>query len=175
MMTSSHSALLHWKYPRGENDLSNHRIAIGSDHRGFLMKQAIIPLLEELHHDSRDMGCYSGDPIDYPDIAGKVAKAVAKGDADYGVLICGTGTGMSIAANKIPGIRAASCGDPMSAQMARRHNDANILCLGGEMIGEWLAKEITVAYLSAEFEGGRHARRVEKISRLENQPMSDKV
>lgn len=155
--------------------MRNHRIAIGSDHRGLLLKQAIIPLLTELGHDSRDMGCYNGDSIDYPDIAEKVARAVAKGEADFGMLICGTGIGMSIAANKVPGVRAASCGDSMSAQMARRHNDSNVLCLGGEMIGEWLAKEIILAYLSAEFEGGRHVRRVDKISQLENQLMSDKV
>ncbi len=152
--------------------MNSNRIAIGSDHRGFLLKKAIIPLLAELGHDSHDMGCYNGDPIDYPDVAEKVAIAVANGEADYGVLICGTGTGMSISANKVPGVRAALCTDPMSAQMARRHNDANVLCLGGEMIGEWLAKEITAAYLSAEFEGGRHARRVEKISRLDNRLMS---
>jgi len=155
--------------------LSNHRIAIGSDHRGLPLKQVIISLLTELDHDSRDMGSYDGDPIDYPDIAEKVAKTVANGEADYGMLICGTGIGMSIAANKVPGVRAALCTDTVSAQMARRHNDSNVLCLGGEMIGEWLAKEITLAYLSTEFEGGRHVRRVEKISQLENQLMSDKV
>ena len=155
--------------------MSNHRIAIGSDHRGLLLKQAIITLLTELGHDSRDMGCYNGDPIDYPDIAEKVARAVAKGEADYGMLICGTGIGMSIAANKVPGVRAALCTDTVSAQMARRHNDSNVLCLGGEMIGEWLAREIALAYLSAEFEGGRHVPRVEKISQLENQLMADKV
>ena len=152
--------------------MNRNRIAIGSDHRGFLLKQAIIPLLAELGHDPHDMGCYNVDPIDYPDVAEKVARVVANGEADYGVLICGTGTGMSISANKVPGVRAALCTDPMSAQMARRHNDSNVLCLGGAMIGEWLAGEITAAYLSAEFEGGRHARRVEKISRLENQLIS---
>ncbi len=155
--------------------MSNHRIAVGSDHRGLPLKQVIISLLTELGHDSRDMGSYNGDPIDYPDIAEKVATAVAKGEADYGMLICGTGIGMSIAANKIPGVRAALCTDTLSAQMARRHNDSNVLCLGGEMIGEWLAKEITLAYLSSEFEGGRHVPRVEKISQLENQLMPDKV
>ena len=148
--------------------MNNNRIAIGSDHRGFLLKQAIIPLLAELGHEYHDVGCYDEDTIDYPDVAEKVAMAVANGEADYGVLICGTGTGMSISANKVPGVRAALCTDPMSAQMARRHNDANVLCLGGAMIGEWLGREITSAYLSAEFEGGRHTRRVEKISQLEN-------
>lgn len=155
--------------------MSNRRIAIGSDHRGLPLKQVIISLLTELGHDSRDMGSYDGDPTDYPDIAEKVATTVAKREADYGMLICATGIGMSIAANKVPGVRAALCTDTVSAQMARRHNDSNVLCLGGEMIGEWLAKEITLAYLSAEFEGDRHARRVEKISQLENQLMSEKV
>ena len=155
--------------------MSNHRIAVGSDHRGLPLKQVIISLLTELGHDSRDMGSYNGEPVDYPDIAEKIATAVAKGEADYGLLICGTGIGMSIAANKVPGVRAALCTDTLSAQMARRHNDSNVLCLGGEMIGEWLAKEITLAYLSSEFEGGRHVPRVEKISQLENQLMPDKV
>ncbi len=144
------------------------RIAIGSDHRGFSLKQSIATLLEGLGHEYQDMGCYDGEgSVDYPDVAEQVALAVAKGDADYGILICGTGIGMSITANKVPGVRAALCSDAMSARMAREHNDANILCMGGAMIGEWLAKEITEAYLSAQFEGGRHIRRVEKIQRLE--------
>ena len=144
------------------------RIAIGSDHRGFPLKQAIVPLLTELGHQFQDMGCYDRDSVDYPDVAEKVAEAVAKGESDCGVLICATGIGMSISANKVPGIRAALCSDPISARMTRQHNDANILCMGGEMIGELLAKEIATVYLSSEFEGGRHARRVGKIRRLEN-------
>ena len=144
------------------------RIAIGSDHRGFGLKAAIAPLLEELGHQYQDMGCYNSDSIDYPDVAESVARAVAEGQADYGVLICGTGIGMSITANKVPGIRAALCSDPVSAQMARQHNDSNVLCVGGAIVGELMAREITAAYLSAEFQGGRHARRVEKIRRLEN-------
>ena len=149
------------------------RIAIGSDHRGFQLKQAIVPVLVELGHEYQDLGCYSNDSVDYPDVAENVAGAVAKGEADCGVLICGTGIGMSISANKVPGVRAALCSDPISARMARQHNDAQVLCMGGAMVGEWMAKEITTAYLSAEFEGGRHARRVGKIRRLENSPGRD--
>jgi ribose 5-phosphate isomerase B len=148
--------------------LDRKRIAIGSDHRGFALKEAIVPLLAELGHQHLDLGCHDGSSVDYPDIAERVATAVAKGEANCGVLICGTGIGMSITANKVPGIRAALCSDPMSAKMAREHNDANVLCMGGAMIGEWLAREITLAYLTSEFEGGRHARRVAKISRLES-------
>ena len=146
------------------------RIAVGSDHRGFLLKQAIMPLLEELGHESEDMGCHSSAAVDYLDVAAKVAGAVAGGEADYGVLICGTGIGMSIAANKVPGVRAALCSDPLGARMARQHNDANVLCMGSGLMGEQLAREITMEYLSAKFEGGRHAHRVGEIRQLENNP-----
>ena len=148
--------------------MGNITIAVGSDHRGFPLKRAIMPVIEDLGYRCLDMGCHSGDAVDYPDVAEKVARAIAGEEAGYGVLICGTGIGMSIAANKVPGVRAALCPDPLSAEMARQHNDSNILCMGGTMIGEWLAQEIVRAYLSTEFEGGRHARRVEKIRRLEN-------
>ena len=144
------------------------RIAIGSDHRGYQLKQAVVPLLEEMGHQWEDIGCYGSDPVDYPDVAEKVARSVAKGNVDHGLLICGTGIGMSITANKVTGVRAALCSDPFSARMARQHNDANVLCLGGALLGEWLAREIVTAYLSSRFEGGRHARRVEKIGHLEN-------
>ena len=144
------------------------RIAIGSDHRGFALKEAITPFLEELGHQYQDEGCYSSDPEDYPDVAERVARSVADGRADRGVLICGTGVGMSISANKVPGIRAALCADSMSARMSRQHNDANVLCMGGAILGEWVARDIVTSYLSAQFEGGRHARRVEKIHQLED-------
>jgi len=144
------------------------RIAIGSDHRGFALKQSIVSMLAEIGHQAEDAGCYGSDSVDYPDVAEKVASAVGSGKADCGVLICGTGIGMSIAANKVPGVRAALCSDPISAVMARQHNDANVLCMGGAMIGEWVAWEITKAYLEAGFEGGRHTRRVEKIMRLDS-------
>ena len=128
----------------------------------------MLMLLEGLGHQPDDMGCYSRDPVDYPDVAGNVARAVSEGRADRGILICGTGIGMSIAANKVPRVRAALCSDPATARLARQHNDANVLCMGGSIIGEWLAREIVEAYLSADFEGGRHARRVGKIRQLEN-------
>ena len=149
------------------------RIAIGSDHRGYFLKQALLPMLEERGHRHQDMGCHNEEAVDYPDVAEKVARAVANGEADYGVLVCGTGIGMSIAANKVPGIRAALCSDPMSARMARQHNDSNVLCMGGAMVGECLAREIAAVYLSTGFEGGRHARRTKKISRLEDKPLSN--
>ena len=144
------------------------RIAVGSDHRGFHLKQAVAPVFAELGHEHVDMGCVAGEQVDYPDVASLVAAAVAGGEADRGVLICGTGIGMSITANKVPGVRAALCAEPISAKMARQHNDANVLCMGGGVVGEWLAREITVAYLTTEFEGGRHVRRLGKISALEN-------
>ena len=148
--------------------MAGKRIAIGSDHRGFPLKQAVVLVLSEMGHQYQDMGCFSDAAVDYPDVAEKVALAVATGRVDHGVLICGTGIGMSVTANKMPGVRAALCSDATNARLARQHNDANVLCMGGSMIGEWLAREITAAYLSSEFEGGRHARRVEKISDLEN-------
>ena len=148
--------------------MNSKRIVIGSDHRGYRLKQAVLPLFKDLGLEWADRGCHDEESVDYPVVAEEVARAVAQGQADCGMLICGTGVGMSIAANKVPGIRAALCSDPMTARMARQHNDANILCLGGASIGEWLAREIAIAYLSAEFEGGRHIRRLEHISALEN-------
>ncbi len=144
------------------------RIAIGSDHRGFALKQSLIVMVRELGHQLDDMGCDGGDAVDYPDYAEKVATAVSNGKADRGVLICGTGIGMSIAANKVPGVRAALCVDALSARMSREHNDSNVVCIGGELVGEWSAKETVKAYLEAEFQGGRHSRRVGKISDIES-------
>src|SRR4030042_2603710 len=140
------------------------RIAIGCDHRGLELKQAIMGLLTELGHDYHDFGCYTSDPVDYPDVAKQVAEPVAAGKFDYGILICSSGIGMSIAANKIKGIRAALCCDITGAEMARRHNDANILCLG---INTLAALDIVKVYLSSKFEGGRHLRRLEKVRKLE--------
>ena len=144
------------------------RIAIGSDHRGFALKQSLIDMICELGHEPDDMGCYDDEAVDYPDYAEKVATAVSRGKADRGILICGTGIGMSIAANKVPGVRAALCADPFSARMAREHNDANVMCIGGGLVGEWSAQETVKAYLEAEFEGGRHSRRVDKIGAIES-------
>jgi ribose 5-phosphate isomerase B len=143
------------------------RIAIGSDHAGFALKQMIVGLLSELGHSYEDFGCFNSNSVDYPDIARPVAEAVSQKKFDRGILICSTGIGMSIVANKVPGIRAALCHDTFSARRAREHNDANVLCLGEWVIGQGLMREIVTTYLSAGFAGGRHARRVEKIHALE--------
>ena len=142
------------------------RIAIGCDHRGLDLKQSIMKQLTEMGHSYEDFGGYTADSIDYPDIAQKVAERVARGDFEHGILICDTGIGMSIAANKVKGIRAALCNDVFSARRARRHNDANVLCLGAERGQEGTA-EIVQTYLNTEFEGGRHQRRLDKIKAME--------
>jgi len=143
------------------------RIAIGCDHRGLSLKKAIIGLLEELGHEYDDCGCHDTRPVDYPDIACRTVKALTQGKAEHAILICATGIGMSIAANKLPGVRAARCLDTFSAMRSRWHNDANVLCLGGDMLGDGLAKEIVKTYLATDFEGGRHTRRLKKIKALE--------
>jgi len=144
------------------------RIAIGSDHAGFHLKGEIIKLLERLGHDCRDLGTYSQESCDYPDYAQAVAKAVARGECERGILICATGIGMSMAANRVKGVRAALCHDLFSARRSREHNDANVLCLGAEVVGVGLALEIVRTWLAAEFSGGeRHRRRVEKIEAME--------
>ena len=144
------------------------RIAIGCDHRGLNLKQFVIELIAEAERSYEDFGCYTTDSVDYPDIAEKVAEAVARGDFERGILICSTGIGMSIAANKVKGIRAALCHDVFSARRARQHNDANILCLGaGEEQGQEPVAEIVDAFFTSEFEGGRHQRRVDKIRDME--------
>ncbi|NWF77041.1 MAG: ribose 5-phosphate isomerase B [Chloroflexi bacterium] len=143
------------------------RIAIGCDHRGLTLKKLIMPFLQNAGHSYQDFGCYSTDPVDYPDIAQKVSQAVASGNFDQGILICNTGIGMSIAANKLRGIRAALCCDAFAAQCARQHNDANVLCLKGEDIDTESALEIVKTFLATDFAGGRHARRVNKIKALE--------
>jgi len=142
------------------------RIAIGGDHRGLELKQTIIELINATEHDCEDLGRYTTEAVDYPDIAREVAEAVVRGDFDRGILICDTGIGMSIAANKVNGIRAALCHDAFSAGRARQHNDANILCLGTDNAPETVA-EIVNAFLSAEFEGGRHQQRLDKIRAIE--------
>mgnify|MGYP000008916064 FL=1 len=141
-------------------------IAIGSDHAGYALKCEMIKHLEENGVEFIDCGC-NGESVDYPDIAEKTCEKVTSGEADKAILICGTGVGISISANKIKGIRAALCGDWYSAKYTRLHNDANVLCMGGRVIGAGLAAEIVDVFLDTEFEGGRHARRVEKIMKLE--------
>lgn len=143
------------------------RIAIGCDHRGLALKELIMPFLQNAGHSYQDFGCYSTDPVDYPDIAQKVGEAVASGNFDQGILICNTGIGISIAANKIKGVMAALCCDVFAAQRARQHNDANVLCLRGENIDTESTLEIVKTFLATDFEGGRHLRRVNKIKALE--------
>lgn len=143
-------------------------IAMGSDHGGFELKEHIKKHLEERSLEYKDFGCYDENSVDYPDIAEKVCNAINSGDADKGILVCGTGIGISIAANKIDGIRAAHCHDVYSAEMTKRHNNANVICMGGRVIGRELAFKIIDAWLDAEFEGGRHQKRIDKIHTLEN-------
>ncbi|HYF76825.1 MAG TPA: ribose 5-phosphate isomerase B [Symbiobacteriaceae bacterium] len=143
------------------------KIAIGSDHGGLDLKEAVISVLKELNLEFEDMGTHDRSSCDYPDYAEKVAAAVVSGAFEQGILICGTGIGMSIAANKVPGIRAALCNEIFSAKMARNHNDANILCIGARVVGPGVAQEIVKAYFTSGFEGGRHARRVEKLNALD--------
>jgi len=150
------------------------KIAIGCDHRGLELKQKLIPFLAETGYECKDFGCYDQAPVDYPDIAEKVCKNVVAGKFERGILICSTGIGMSIAANKLKGIRAALCSDIFSATRARQHSDANVLVLGGEVIGQALAWEITKAFLTTKFEGGRHLRRLQKVSCLETTLLDNK-
>ena len=141
-------------------------IAVGSDHRGLDFKKYVLSLLTEMGHTYQDFGSFTADSVDYPDIALDVSKAVANSKFDRGILICGTGIGMSIAANKVPGIRAALCCDVFAAERARLHNNANIICLGAER-GENGVWEILRTFLTTGFEGGRHQGRLNKISRME--------
>ena len=143
-------------------------IAIGCDHGGFELKQAIMKHLDELGLEYKDFGTYTTDSCDYPDYGEAVGRAVASGEFEKGILICGTGIGISLAANKVHGIRAAVCGDCYSAEMTRRHNVANILAMGERVTGPGLALKIVDTFLTAQFEGGRHARRVQKIMDIEN-------
>jgi len=142
------------------------RIAIGCDHWGVNLKQDVIKVVTTAGHSYEDFGCYTTDSVDYPDIAKEVAEAVARGDFERGILICNNGIGMSIAANKVRGIRAAPCYDAFNAHRTRQHNDANILCLGAEVEQEPVP-EIVNAFLTSQFEGGRHQRRVDKIRDME--------
>ena len=138
-------------------------IAIGCDHGGYALKQEVMKHLTELGLDYKDFGTYSEESCDYPIYGEAVARAVASGECDRGIVICGTGIGISIAANKIKGIRAALCGDCFSAEMTRRHNDANMLAMGAGIVGPNMAERIVDVFLSTEFEGGRHERRVNKL------------
>jgi ribose 5-phosphate isomerase B len=143
------------------------KIAIGSDHRGVEVKRRIVVLLGQLGHQAIDVGPQGKESVDYPDYAFRVAQAVADGEAERGILICGTGMGMCIAANKVAGVRAAPCHDSITAEMSRRHNNANVLCLSADLLGEELIDRMVKIWLETDFEGGRHARRVDKIVRYE--------
>jgi len=136
---------------------------IGTDHAGFAVKPFVIEYLQKKGIEVEDLGTYSSESVDYPDFAHKVAEAVLANEGTKGILICGSGIGMSLAANKHKGIRAALCHDAYTAEMARRHNDANILCFGERVVGKGVIESILEAWLNAEFEGGRHERRVKKI------------
>ena len=144
------------------------KIAIGCDHGALALKESVKKVLAELGAEVDDIGTYTEESVDYPDIAEKVCVKVVSGDAERGVVLCGTGIGISIAANKIKGIRCALCSEAYSARMARAHNDANVLALGGRVLGPELAADIVRTFFSQDFEGGRHARRVGKITALEN-------
>ena len=143
-------------------------IAIGADHGGYLLKEEVKKHLDERNIAYKDFGTFSGEAVDYPIIAKQVGNAVAGGEADCGILVCGTGIGMSIAANKVKGIRAACCSDTFSARFTKMHNNTNVLCFGGRVFGAGLALDIVDAYLDAEFEGGRHEKRVNMIMDIEN-------
>lgn len=143
------------------------KIAIGNDHVACGLKVHIKEYLESQGHEVVDFGTHTAERTDYPLYAYKVAKAVTTGACDKGILICGTGVGISIAANKVPGVRAVVCSEPYSAQLSRQHNDTNILAFGARVVGESLAEMIVDAFLSAEYEGGRHARRVDMIGQIE--------
>lgn len=143
------------------------RIAVAADHAGFGLKDTIARHLRDAGHEVADLGTHTGDSVDYPTFAHTLALAVADGTHELGVLVCGTGTGMAIAANKVDGVRAANCAQEIVAKYARSHNDANILCLGERIVGETLALAILDAFVSTPFEGGRHQRRVDLITGFE--------
>ena len=145
------------------------KIAIGSDHRGYEVKRRIVSVLQRMGHEIVDFGPQSNESVDYPDYAIPLAAAVAERQVDRGILVCGTGIGMCIAANKVHGVRAAPCHDSITAEMSRRHNDANILCVSADLLGDELIDRMVKIWLETEFEGGRHARRVEKIAKIENE------
>ncbi len=143
------------------------RISVGNDHRGLEVKKQLVELLSRLGHEIVDEGTQSDQSVDYPDIAAVVAGKVSRGEVDRGILICGTGIGMSITANKFPGVRAATCNDAVTAEISRRHNDCNVLCLAGDLLGKRNIDRLIEVWLNTRFEGGRHARRLEKIAKLE--------
>ncbi len=143
------------------------KVAVGSDHRGFGAKQLIMAIVSQMGHECVDVGTNNVTPVDYPDLAYVAARSVSEKQVDRAILICATGLGMSIAANKVRGVRAALCHDELSAHIARDHNDTNVLCLSGDQTGEVLLRKIVETWISTEFSGGRHQRRVNKIMAIE--------
>jgi len=145
------------------------RIAIGADHAGFALKQHLIETIVRMGHDLDDRGTHSEDPVDYPAICAEVGRLVAEKRADRGIVVGGSGQGEQMAANKIPGVRAALCNDLYTAELSRQHNDANVLALGGRIVAHGLADEIVRLWLSTTFEGGRHQRRIDQIAAIERE------
>lgn len=143
------------------------KIGLAGDHAGYCLKDKIREVIEKLGHEPIDFGTGSGEPVDYPDYALILCEAILEKQADMGILCCGTGLGMAISANKVPGIRAVTCSDTFSARASREHNDANVLCLGARVVGEGLASDIARVWLEAKFQGGRHQARVSKIRDIE--------
>ncbi len=143
------------------------RISLGSDHAGYELKQHLIGFLKDLGYDILDCGTNSTESVDYPEFCAKAARAVVNGEADVGIVLGGSGQGEQLAANKVKGVRAALCNDLYLARMARQHNDANVLSMGGRVVGTGLAEEIVTTFLTTEFEGGRHQRRVDQIMAIE--------
>ena len=144
------------------------KIAMGSDHGGYALKEDVKAWLTEQGHEVTDFGCHDTASCDYPDFGEAAARAVAEGACDKGIVICTTGIGISISANKVKGVRCALCSEPFSAEMTRRHNDANVLAMGAGCVGPLMARQIVTAFLTAQFEGGRHQRRVDKMMAIEN-------
>lgn len=145
------------------------KIAIGSDHRGYHLKEKLASILTTKGHEVSDEGTKATDAVDYPDFAAVVAKKVSDGDVERGILICGTGIGMAITANKFPNVRAAACTDEVTAEIARRHNDLNVLCLSADMLSPRVVERMVEIWIETEFEGGRHSRRVDKIHQIETE------
>jgi len=143
------------------------RIAIGSDHRGYHLKQQLVSLLQAKGHEVDDLGTDGSESVDYPDFATLVARKVSQEEVERGVLICGTGIGMAIAANKFPGVRAAACTDEITAEISRRHNNLNVLCLSADMLSPRSVERMVDIWLETEFEAGRHSRRIDKIQQIE--------
>ena len=142
------------------------KIAFGCDHAGFVLKAAVIEHLQKLGHEVVDLGCYTPERVDYPVQGEKVGRAVASGECDLGVAVCGTGIGISLAANRVKGVRAAVCSEAYSAELTRRHNNANVIAFGARVVGEGAACSSLDAFLNAEFEGGRHAQRVAMLDEI---------